>query len=124
MLTVSNSKHHNMDTLPLDSEDATKPVFQPRGLSEELQLLLSDESDFSNTTRYIGGLIDQVLARFVMTPEQRGEIRVALIMDIPVAAHRYLRTKRDISGAYPFSTYFTWYISERVNGANLLKKKD
>jgi len=101
-----------MDTSPTNRPT---PHFQPKSTHEELALLLSDNASFQKTSEYLGDLLDDVLDRLAMTADQKREAYAALMMDIPVAAHRYLRNRRDITGAYPFSTYFTWYISERLN---------
>ena len=85
--------------------------------------MLTDGPEFTNTIEYIDPLIREVLKRFALTPAQYHELHTGLLMDVPMAANRYLHNKRDITGAYPFSTYFTWYISERIGNDKHSKRE-
>jgi hypothetical protein len=104
--------------------DSSQPNnrFERIPLGEELQLLLSDNPKFQNTVKYVDLLIEEVLDRFEMTSEQRNELHGRLTLDVTIAAVRYLHNKRDITGAYPFSTYFTWYITDRLERGNVFQK--
>ena len=89
----------------------TIPQFVPKTAPEEFLLVTSDDSDYSQTKAYLLPLIRQALK------EHGGDSIEAfeelLLSDVPVAARRFA-TNHQQSPGYKFSTYFSWYISQRL----------
>jgi hypothetical protein len=91
-----------------------KPMFVPLTKQEELALLRNDDEQFSKTASYLDGLIRSALDRFSFSTAVFRRIHKALLRDVAVAARRFLDNPKNINSSYRFSTYFTWYISERL----------
>ena len=87
--------------------------FKPLSKEDEITLLTSDDTDFSSTQLYLMPLIVQAIGRMTLSDKEAQRIRNALLADIPVAAHRFLRSRTEAT-AYRFATYFTWYIQKRI----------
>ncbi len=89
----------------------TTSQFIPKLASEEFLLVTSDDSDYSQTKEYLLPLIRQALK------EHGGDsieaLEGLLLSDVPVAARRFIANHHQTPG-YKFSTYFSWYISQRL----------
>lgn len=92
-----------------------RKLFEPVGRVKELEMLLSDDEDYSRTHQYLEPLIATALSRFEMNNEGRSKLHKMLMRDVPLAATRYLTSEQTKDKSYSFSSYFTWYISERIN---------
>jgi hypothetical protein len=104
-----------MPRLQHDYNIHSQKLFHPRERAEELSLLLDDDTRFTKTKQYLDNLIMDALDHFDLSTEQLIKLREELSNDIPVAAKRFLGSEKSMSATYKFSTYFTWYIADRVN---------
>jgi DNA-directed RNA polymerase sigma subunit (sigma70/sigma32) len=100
-----------------------KKHFSSRIRAEELKILLNDNADFSETKQYLDSLIKDALERFQLSDEQLIQLHHELLEEVSVAARRFLSSKTSMNADYKFSTYFTWYIAERVNRIEGLKRR-
>jgi hypothetical protein len=94
----------------------------PKDKEYELSLLLKADPEFRELSEYLDVYIKLVLGKFEMPQEIFERLYLELHGDIPVAAEKYLQSdarKKD----YKFSTYFSWYISERLNKQKELRRK-
>lgn len=101
---------------------------QNKGLSQDerqkqIRILLSDDESFSTTKEYLKPLILKSLSHFELTGAQHQSLLNQLLGDVRIAANRYLGTDRHIDADYKFSTYFTWYIAQRINKTQNLKRR-
>lgn len=87
--------------------------FKPKTKHEEFELLLQN-NEFSELKKYLSPLILGALKKFSFKKQKLDRIYNELINDVPIAVSRYLGNKKNIESDYKFSTYFTWYISERI----------
>ncbi len=108
--------HHNYTVHP-------QKLFHPRERAGELDLLLNDDIQFSRTKQYLDDLVTDALNRFDLREDQFTELRQQLLNDVPIAAERFLGSEKSMNATYRFSTYFTWYIAERVNGIEGLQRR-
>ncbi|MDQ3808069.1 MAG: hypothetical protein M3298_07880 [Thermoproteota archaeon] len=107
---------HKYNTYP-------RKLFHPQDRAEELDLLINDDDEFAKTKQYLGNLIADALNRFDLHTDQLTELHQQLLDDVPVAAKRFLGSEKSMNASYKFSTYFTWYIAERVNRIDDLKRR-
>ncbi len=91
-----------------------KKKFQPQNREYELSLLQKNDPSFEELKKYLKPYIEDALAFFLMPKETYDILYKKLIDDIPTAAKRFLDGE-SLSADYKFSTYFGWYISERLN---------
>jgi hypothetical protein len=91
------------------------PTFESLSINEELALLNRDTPGFPHTQAYLEPLIESILDRCGLTGLQREKSRRLLLDDVVLAAGRFLSDPKNLSGEYKFSTYFTWYVGERLN---------
>ncbi|MDO8639590.1 MAG: hypothetical protein Q7R53_01570 [bacterium] len=100
--------------------------FQSKNQKEEVELIKTDNSEFSKAREYIGKLVEDALGHFELKKEQYDKLYIEILGDIPIAVNRYLNNikikKTDID--YKFSVYFTWYISQRINAVKNIQKKN
>ncbi|MBU4224022.1 hypothetical protein KJ934_02275 [Patescibacteria group bacterium] len=97
--------------------------FQPKSKEEEIEILIKDDSIFSNTKKYISPLISNALDYFILSEEKRSKLYVEILGDVPIAAERYLSSKKNIDASYKFSVYFAWYVAQHINAVKGLKRK-
>jgi hypothetical protein len=98
-------------------------IFTPLEREQELLILLNDDDSFTNTKHYLDALILQALSHFKFTREQHDTLHHQLVNDVPLAASRFLNNERNIDADFKFCTYFTWYISERINKIEGLQRR-
>lgn len=104
------------------NQSQKKKLFRPKSREDELSILLNDDPDFRNTKNYLDALILAALNRFEFSLKKRNQLRKELLQEVPVAAERFLsgdQNQRD----FKFSTYFTWYIAQKINKQPNLKRK-
>lgn len=97
--------------------------FQPKSKEEEIEILIKDDSVFSNTKNYISSLISDALGHFILPEEERSKLHVEILGDVPIAAERYLSSEKNIDTSYKFSVYFAWYVAQHINAVKGLKRK-
>lgn len=91
-------------------------LFSAKTAEEEYDLIVGDDSNFTQTKRYLEPLISQALNRYQLSEEIRQKlIRDLIFIDIPIAVKRFLSNKENKNSNIKFSTYFTWYIAQRLN---------
>jgi len=88
--------------------------FQPQNKEYELSLLQKGDSEFKELQEYLKPYIEDALAPFTMPKKTYENLHKELMNDIPIAAKRFLDNK-SANTDYKFSSYFGWYISERLN---------
>jgi hypothetical protein len=96
--------------------------FIPQNIDQEQKLVLNDDEFFTQTKNYLKPLILSSIDLFDLSENAANELFWKTMNDIPIAAKRFLgrnKTKKD----YKFSTYFSWYIKERINKIKPLKRK-
>lgn len=94
----------------------------PQNKKYELSLLTGPQSDFRALETYIEQYIKIALGHFELTPKLYNQLLKDLRDDIAIAAKQYLESPaRDAD--YTFSTYFSWFVSERLNKIKGLKRK-
>jgi len=90
--------------------------FAPLEREEEQRLLASDDFEFEKTRRYLAPLITDALTLFSFSQTDYESLRKELLSTVPIAAKRFLENPANLTAAYKFSTYFTWYISQAIDG--------
>lgn len=80
---------------------------------QELALLKNDNTRFTATKRYLKPLIVHVLDQFELHPSTRRKLLRDLLSDVGRAGYLFLEFSRGKD--YRFSTYYTWYIGQRLN---------
>jgi len=88
--------------------------FQIKDKDEEINILLHDDFNFTATQDYLNDLIIDILNRYNLPEDIYNRMHQELLSDIPVAAKRFLENDRK-NEEYKFSTYFGWYIGQRLN---------
>ena len=91
-----------------------KKEFKPESRKYEILLLQKNDPEFKELKKYLEPYIKDILAHFSMTQKTYNILYKQLMDDIPVAAEHFLNGK-SMDADYKFSTYFGWYISERLN---------
>ncbi|HEV2693333.1 MAG TPA: hypothetical protein VG347_10605 [Verrucomicrobiae bacterium] len=94
----------------------------PQNKEYELSLLLDPAPGFKKLKEYLDSYIKLALDKFVLSQDTYDRICLELHEDISVAADKYLKSKSR-EKSYKFSTYFSWYLSERVNKIHGIKRK-
>ncbi len=94
----------------------------PQDKEYELSLLLNADGEFKELNDYLDAYIKIALGGFEMPQETYNTLYRELREDIHIAAERYLRSDAREKD-YKFSTYFSWYVSERLNKNSDLKRK-
>lgn len=90
--------------------------FQPKTAQEEYGLISNDDDNFTQTKRYLEPLISQIINRYNLPKETYQKLNRDLIfIDIPIAIKRFLNNENNKKEGVKFSTYFTWYIAQRIN---------
>lgn len=90
--------------------------FQPKTTEEEYELVSNDDYNFTQTKRYLEPLISQIINRYKLPEKIYQKLNRDLIfIDIPTAAKRFLGNEVNKKENIKFSTYFTWYIAQRLN---------
>lgn len=89
--------------------------FQSKAAQEEYSLISGDDDNFTQTKRYLEPLISQTINHYQLPTEVCHKLnRDLLFIDIPIAAKRFIANKEK-NEDFKFSTYFTWYIAQRIN---------
>ena len=88
--------------------------FQPKTISEEWYIILSDDDNFSKIKEYLSPLILYALDKSRLDKEKCKILYNQLMNDIPIAAKRFIANKEK-NKEFKFSTYLGWYISQRIN---------
>ncbi|MBD3282616.1 MAG: hypothetical protein GF387_03375 [Candidatus Portnoybacteria bacterium] len=96
--------------------------FNPKTAEEEYALLNKDDQAFSKTKGYLKPLILKAINHFDLKEENKNELFWSIVNDIPVAAEKYLENK-SLEKDIKFSSYFTWYIGQKINSVDNLKRK-
>ncbi len=89
-------------------------TFEPLSLEEEMMILSMDTPAFTKTREYLKPLIEQVVQHHLPKARQAETIDL-LIADVAIAAECFCEKYSLSNAPYKFSTYFTWYIEQRVN---------
>ena len=95
----------------------TETRFKPKTISEDWDIVLNDDVDFSKTKEYLDPLILVALNKFKskLSKEKSETLHNQLLNDIPIAAKRFIANKDKENREFKFSTYFSWYIAQRIN---------
>jgi len=96
--------------------------FTPKTAEKERKTVLNDDPLFMQTKEYLKPLIWTAINTFELSKETQTKLFWKLVNDVPIAAQRFLKgdgLKKD----YKFSTYFGWYIGQRINAIKRLKRK-
>jgi hypothetical protein len=72
----------------------------------------------------VGLLLEDALSHFLLSSEETACVRDAIIVDIPIAAKRFLSNGNISEKEYKFSAYFSWYILQRLDAIDGLKRKE
>ncbi len=94
-----------------------KKKFQPQNKEYEMSLLQKNDPEFEELKKYLKPYIEDALALFSMPKKIYGILYEKLMGDIPVAAKRFLENK-SMDTDYKFSSYFGWYIGQRINNTD------
>jgi hypothetical protein len=94
----------------------------PQTKEYELSLLLAGDPEFKELREYIDAFIKAALKKFEMTQSEYNELYTQLTADIRIAAERFLNYQGE-KKEYKFSTYYSWYLSERLNKSVGIKRK-
>jgi hypothetical protein len=94
----------------------------PQSKEYELTLVQSPDPKKRELREYLDQYIKRALAKFEMTKKTYAQLHGQLIKDIKVAAERFLKN-RDGTEQYKFSTYFSWYLKERLNRNSAIRRK-
>ena len=95
--------------------------FKVKTAEEEYKIISTDDEFFAKSKEYMKPYLLDALETFEMDEKTKTEVFWALTNDIPIAAKRYLEDK-NIDKGYKFSTYFGWYIGQRINKIRGLKR--
>lgn len=87
--------------------------FRAKSAEEEFALLRGDDSTFTNTRRYLGDLMSDVLEHFSIPYNDYKQLQHDLTNDITIAARRFLSNPRN-DKRRRFNMYFSWYILQRL----------
>lgn len=85
-------------------------------ITAELQLLQEDSSAYRSTSVYLTPLIDEVLRQIVeITAPEKEMLKIEILNDVSRAAQLYMqRSSEHGLPEYHFSTYFGWFMSEKI----------
>jgi hypothetical protein len=119
------SKGYFTKLLKKDKIEAMESKFKPKTIKGEYKLIVDDDKEFfMQTKEYLKPLILSILSYFELRPEIKTKLFWECVNDVPFAAKKYLENKNTKSKRdYKFSTYFTWFISQRINKIKHLKRK-
>ncbi len=99
-----------------------KTKFIPKSAKEEQRILLNDNEFFAQTKKYLKPLILSSINLFDLSEDVATELFWKITNDIPIAARRFLE-HNEPQRSYRFSTYFGWYIGQKINKIKKLKRK-
>lgn len=88
--------------------------FKPKSKSKDHSIVFNDDYNFSKTKEYLDPLILYALDKSGLNKEKYEILHKQLLNDIPVAAKRFIANKEK-NKEFKFSTYFGWYIAQRIN---------
>lgn len=98
--------------------------FIPKSKMAEFKMLLADDDSYTQTKTYLAPRIELALNKFEFSDEAHKDLVNKLEQDIEIAAKRFLKNKKNWETLpYRFSTYFSWYIAQRVNPLNPKRKR-
>lgn len=86
--------------------------FYPKSIEDEYKLV---RTRLGRLQTYLAPLIELAIRRADLNSVVKQRVQIALNQDIPKAAGRFLSRWPNGPAPYIFSTYFTWYIAERIN---------
>ena len=87
--------------------------FKPQSKEYEVSLIKTNDSDVKKMKEYVITLIKSALGHFLMSKETYNKLYKEMMSDILVAAERFLKSGGQDKD-YKFSTYYSWYISQRI----------
>ncbi|MEK7603645.1 MAG: hypothetical protein AAB461_00815 [Patescibacteria group bacterium] len=93
----------------------TPQITHQSDAKEQLAVLQGDDVHFSKTKGFMDSSIIHALNLFEFSDDQYKKLHKELLDDIEIAAKRFLGNKINLEMTYKFSTYFGWYIGERIN---------
>ena len=93
----------------------------PQDREYEYSLIVKDSPSFDKIQEYLLPYIDQVLDDFDMPRETIATLKEDITKDVKIAAKRFLENPN--KEKIKFSTYFSWYIHERIDSTPDVKKK-
>ena len=88
-------------------------VLTPKSREEELDILVNDDKDFTNTIEYLRGLIYKIMKKYNLNEEDEEKNYKKIIEFLPKIVNNYL-SKGEEKRDYKFSTYFTWWAKEII----------
>lgn len=106
----------------MEKRTETKNEFIPKTIKEEREIVLNDDAFFMQTKEYLKPFILSAINLFILPEETKTKIFWELVNDVPIAAQRFLKNDGHKKN-YKFSTYFGWYIAQRINKIKNLKRK-
>ena len=99
-----------------------KKKFIPKTIKEDHEIISNDDPLFMQTKEYLKPLIWTAINTFELPEETQTKLFWELVNDVPIAAQRFLE-HNGLKKDYKFSTYFSWYIGQRINKIKHLKRK-
>lgn len=101
------------------NDQANKFITISKNREEEIGMIKNDDTNFSNTKKYIGVLVKVAIEDKCsdLSKIKQKQLYEDIMADVPVAVERFVENERDKKVDYKFSTYFTWYIAQHINKA-------
>ena len=98
--------------------------FKQKPPKDEYELMQNDSFDFLATKKYLKPLILNSMSHFQLSQAAQKKLLAEITSDVPIAAKNFLANKNsNIKKRIKFSVYFTWYIAQRINSIENLKRK-
>lgn len=94
----------------------------PQSREYELELLKASAPEFERLREYLEPYLRRILDTFECTQETYDQLYYGLVADIKIAAEKYL-THRTGKEDYKFSSYYSWFVGERLKKYPSLKHK-
>lgn len=82
--------------------------FKPKSGKEELEILLGDDRNFTNTEKYLCPYIYKLMSRYGVDKKEEKEVYQKIIITLRIAARHYL-AKEEKERDFKFGTYFAWW---------------
>jgi len=106
----------------MKEEQKQENKFIAKTIKQERKIVSNDDPLFIQTKEYLKPLIWTAMNTFKLSKETKTKLFWELVNDVPIAAKRFLENN-GLKKDYKFSTYFGWYIGQRINKIKGLKIK-
>ena len=89
---------------------------EKKTIKAELRLLQKDDTVYSSTIAYLTPLVDEALSQITdFTLDEKEMLKAEILNDVVRAAQLYKQRSNDHGlPEYHFSTYFGWFIAEKI----------